>query len=74
MTDSVHVLAVAAAALGLTGIVAVAGYRAALRQVDIDLLPGRILPRAVWWRDHLRPVLVTSLVLVVAGLAGLVSG
>jgi hypothetical protein len=74
MTDSVHVLAVAAAALGLTGIVAVAGYRAALRQVDIDLLPGRILPRAVWWRDHLGPVLVTSLVLVVAGLAGLVSG
>jgi hypothetical protein len=74
MSDSMHVLAIAAAVLGLTGVVAMVAYRAALRQVDVDLLPGRILPRAVWWRDHLGPVLIGSLVLVLAGLTGLVSG
>lgn len=71
---SVHLMSVAATVLGSTGVLAMAAYRAALRWVDIDLLPGRILPRAAWWRDHLRPVLAGSALLVVAGLAGLVGG
>jgi hypothetical protein len=74
VNDSLHLMAVAATVLGGTGAVAMVAYRAALRWVDIDLLPGRILPRAVWWRDHVGPVLATSLLLVVAGLTGLVSG
>lgn len=73
MTD-VHLMAVAATVLGSTGVVSMAAYRAALRCVDIDLLPGRIPLRAAWWRDHLRPVLTGSVVLVVIGLAGLVGG
>jgi hypothetical protein len=67
-------LAIAATVLGTAGIVSMVAYRAALRCVDIDGLPGRILPRAVWWRDHARPVLGTSLILAIVGLAGLVSG
>ncbi|HEX3650235.1 MAG TPA: hypothetical protein VHV49_17540 [Pseudonocardiaceae bacterium] len=71
---SMHVVAVAATVLGSTGVLAMAAYRAALRCVDIDLLPGRILPRAAWWRDHLRPMLAGSALLVVVGLAALVGG
>ncbi|HEX5404914.1 MAG TPA: hypothetical protein VFX16_21705 [Pseudonocardiaceae bacterium] len=67
-------LAIAATVLGTAGTVSMIAYLAALRHVDIDVLPGRILPKAVWWRDHVRPVLGTSLVLVIVGLAGLVSG
>ncbi|HEY3749420.1 MAG TPA: hypothetical protein VGL80_09490 [Pseudonocardiaceae bacterium] len=72
MTD-LH-LAIAATVLGTAGTVSMIACRAALRYVDIAVLPGRILPRAVWWRDHVRPVLGTSLILVIVGLAGLVSG
>lgn len=69
---NVHLMAVASTVLGLAGMVSMIAYRAALRCVDIDLLPGRILPRAVWWRDHAGPVLTASLFLVIAGLIGLV--
>jgi hypothetical protein len=71
---SVHLMSVAATVLGSVGIVAMTAYRAALRWVDVDLLPGRIPPRAAWWRDHLRPVLAGSVLLAVIGLAGLVGG
>lgn len=69
-----HAAAVAATVLGGTGVVAMLAYRAALRRVEIDLLPGRILTRALWWRDHLGRVLGTCVVLVLTGLAGLVTG
>jgi hypothetical protein len=66
--------ALAVLVLGAMGFVSMGAYRAALRWVDIQLLPGRIMPRALWWRDHVGSVLGASLVLVVVGLAGLVSG
>lgn len=72
--SGVHAAAIAATVLGVTGIVSMLAYRAALRRVDIDLLPGRIVPRAVWWRDHVGRVLCTSLLLACAGLAGLIGG
>jgi hypothetical protein len=69
-----HMTALLVLVLGGMGIVSMVAYRAALRCVDIQLLPGRIMPRAVWWRDHVGSVLGASLILVVVGLAGLVSG
>ncbi|HEX3593283.1 MAG TPA: hypothetical protein VHV74_26970 [Pseudonocardiaceae bacterium] len=72
--NGMHAAATAATVLGSTGVVSMVAYRAALRHVDVDLLPGRIMPRAVWWRDHVGRVLCTSLLLVFAGLTVLVSG
>lgn len=71
---SLQLTALAALVLGGTGIVSMVAYRAALRCVDIQLLPGRISSRAVWWRDHVGSVLGASSILVIVGLAGLVSG
>lgn len=69
-----HAAAVAATVLGVAGVASMVAYRAALRQVDVDLLPGRTAPRAAWWRDHLGRVLCGSALLVAAGLAILVGG
>lgn len=71
---AMHLVAAASTVLGCAGVVSMLAYRAALRRVDIDVLPDRILPRAVWWRDHAGPVLRASLFLVLAGLVGLVGG
>jgi hypothetical protein len=71
---NLHVTALGALVVGCTGVVSMVAYRAALRCVDIQLLPGRIVVRAVWWRDHVGSVLGASSILVIVGLIGLVSG
>lgn len=71
---TLHTAATAAVILGVVGLVSMLACRSALRWVEIELLPGRVLPRAMWWRDHVGSVLGASLILMIVGLAGLVSG
>lgn len=66
--NGIQALATALAVLGGSGVVSMLMYRAALYRVEVESLPGRLVPRALWWRDHVGPVLRTSMTLLLFGL------
>lgn len=67
-----HTIATAALILGLTGTLAMAGYRFAAPYVDPRVVPARLAMRAYWWSRRTTSALEASVLLLAAGIIGVI--
>lgn len=68
-----HTIATAILILGLTGVLAMIGYRFAMQCVDLRAVPNRLATRAYWWSNRTHSVLQASVLLCAVGVVGLVT-